>query len=178
MNIGPRTERGKSALSFTIKEVLPPAPASMLERGRGQRTVFLNTATIQVALTGTDYDRTERVSYSPAEGGTAAIDGLPVGVPLDITVSALGGGDQALSSWSGTATMQEGANQLTATLAPVLPIAGTASVTNNGSPVTLFSNIAIPYGQAVVYDITITVTDSYTQLLYDTGKAEWAWMGI
>ncbi len=165
---------GNAKISVRVGGVVPPAPARAKSGGR---TIFPNTATISISVDdGDDFSKT--VDFTYASGATLSMTGLPDGEPLTVAVSALSPAKDVLTSWSGTVTLQAGENALTAVLKPELAPTTITSVTTNASPVDLLAGVSIPYGEARAFDIPVTVTDSYTQLLFDSGKASWVWMGV
>jgi hypothetical protein len=167
---------GKASLSLQLAGVVPPTGG--VTAVTDARILLPTTSSISVTVSGDGFARESVVPYSSTAGSSVTVKALPHGDPLSITVSALSASGAVLTTWTGTATLASGTNTLTATLKPTAIPTALSPVTTNSSPVDIASGISLAYGEALFYQTTISVTDSYTQLLFDSGKARWVWMGV
>lgn len=171
--------KGPATLEIAVGGVLPPSRASRSARfvPGVSPAIVPATATIRVVVEDDGGDRTTASSaYSGA--GTVRVDDLPAGEELSIEVAALDADGDAVTSWTGTETLERGNNTLAATLAPASVIELPTRTVSLGAE-TLQASVTLDAGGAVFYRIPLDCSaGGEYQILYDTGKARWAWMGV
>ncbi|MBU0928184.1 MAG: hypothetical protein KKA67_10570 [Spirochaetes bacterium] len=164
---------GGASLTLELGGAALHVAASQRE-GASSRLLLPTTQAVRVRVTGDALG--EAIERSGA-GSPVSIDGLPVGSSLHFAVDTLDQGGGVLTSAEADATLASGANTITVALAP--PTAAVSALTVSTATSGSIATPSLSPGSVQFYALTFDATMSgEKQVLFDTGKARWAWMGV